>query len=97
MFHAGRNGQLGGYFWPVFSALLLIGTLARAGDDWSGKWDSRWRGGGATLEMTQTGDRVSGAYPLYNGRIEAKVVGRRLIGEWVESQKVERRRPHFAR
>jgi len=41
--------------------------------------------------MTQTGDRVSGLIRCINGRIEAKVVGRRLIGEWIESQKVERR------
>jgi len=71
---------------------VLLGSAAvRAGDDWSGKWDSRWRGGGATLEMKQNGDRVTGSYPLYNGRIEAKVKGRSLEGEWIESQKVERR------
>jgi MscS family membrane protein len=41
--------------------------------------------------MTQAGDRVTGTYPLYNGRIDAKVVGHQLIGEWIESQKSERR------
>src|SRR5436305_7749064 len=91
MFHAGRNGRLRGCFCASVVALLLIGSFAWAGDDWSGKWDSRWRGGGATLEMTQNGDRVTGTYPLYNGKIEAKVDGRRLVGEWVESQKAERR------
>src|SRR4051812_33271898 len=74
-----------------FVLTLLIVTSANAADDWSGKWDSRWRGGGATLEMTQVGDRVTGTYPLYSGRIDAKVVGHQLIGEWIESQKSERR------
>jgi MscS family membrane protein len=92
MFHAGRNGHRRRFFALIFLVGLLVGASARAGDDWSGKWDSRWRGGGATLELTQTGDRVTGTYALYNGRIEAKVVGgRRLKGEWIESQKVERR------
>jgi hypothetical protein len=84
MFCAGRRGQ-------ILLALLFLCAVARGADDWSGKWDSRWRGGGATLEMTQNGDRVTGEYPLYNGKIQAKVVGRRLVGEWVESQKTERR------
>ena len=75
----------------IFLSIVFCFCAAVLADDWSGKWDSRWRGGGATLEMTQSGDRVSGVYPLYNGRIEAKVVGRQLIGEWIESQKTERR------
>ena len=87
MFCAGRNGQLH----RAVVVVMMLCAAAQAADNWTGKWDSRWRGGGGTLEMTQNGDRVTGAYPLYNGRIEAKVVGRQLIGEWVESQKTERR------
>jgi MscS family membrane protein len=65
---------------------LFLGTLARAQDtaDWSGAWDSLWRDGGARLLLEQNGTRVTGVYPLYNGRIEAEAVGRELRGRWIE-------------
>lgn len=37
--------------------------------------DSRWRDGGARMDLVQQGNRVTGAYPVYGGRIEGTVVG----------------------
>src|SRR6516162_6334596 len=52
--------------------------------NWTGAWNTRWRDGGTVLELTQEGKKVTGAYPLYNGRIEAEVRGRLLVGDWIE-------------
>lgn len=52
---------------------------------WGGAWLTRWRGGGATLELeAESGGRVSGRYPLYEGTIEARAEGDRLAGIWAE-------------
>jgi hypothetical protein len=59
-------------------------SLAQGMADWNGEWDSRWRGGGARLYLEQTGNQVSGTYPLYNGRITAIAIGRQLKGRWIE-------------
>ena len=59
-------------------------ALAEGRSDWTGEWDSRWRGGGARLYLEQAGDQVTGTYPLYNGRIVATVKGRQLEGRWIE-------------
>lgn len=65
--------------------ILLAASPARAADaDWSGRWDTRWREGGAHLELQQQGNRVTGVYPAYGGRIEGEVVGRELRGRWIE-------------
>ena len=66
----------------LLSILLAGEALAR--DDWTGTWDTHLRGGGMRLILKQDGDRVTGQYPLYNGRIEGKVNGRRLEGRWFE-------------
>ena len=58
--------------------------LADENANWSGEWDSRWRDGGARLYLEQTGNQVTGTYPLYNGQIVATVKGRRLEGRWIE-------------
>jgi small-conductance mechanosensitive channel len=55
--------------------------------DWTGHWHTRWRGGGAVLELTQVGQKVTGTYPLYNGRIEAESQGRLLVGDWIEPKR----------
>jgi hypothetical protein len=52
--------------------------------DWTGIWHTRWRNGGAVLELQQEGRRVTGTYPLYDGRIEAAIQGRLLVGDWIE-------------
>ena len=70
-------------------AVSMVAIQAHAQNlaDWSGEWDSRWRGGGARLSLQQTGETVSGAYPLYSGKIEATVVGRELRGRWIEKER----------
>ena len=59
-------------------------ALAEGSADWTGEWDSRWRGGGARLYLEQAGDQVTGTYPLYDGRIVATVKGSKLEGRWIE-------------
>jgi MscS family membrane protein len=83
---------------PAFVLLaLLLGfqpglTVAQESIvDWSGTWDSRWRDGGAVIILQQEGARVTGSYPLFEGRIEAQAEGRRLTGRWIE----EGRSGHF--
>ncbi len=64
---------------------LLAAMPARAADpSWTGQWNTSWRGGGARMELLQQGDRVTGAYPAYGGRIEREVHGRELWGRWIE-------------
>jgi MscS family membrane protein len=69
-------------------ALCWPGDVARAQEgppaDWSGTWDTRWRDGGSRLILQQDGRTVTGSYPLYSGRIEARAVGRTLRGRWIE-------------
>lgn len=55
--------------------------------DWSGIWDSRWRDGGARLILDQDGARVTGSYPLFGGRIEARARGRTLEGRWIQADR----------
>src|SRR6056297_3147094 len=68
--------------------VLLLGSAqfarSEAETDWSGTWESRWRDGGASLHLQQDGARVTGTYPLHDGRIEAWVTGRELRGRWVQ-------------
>jgi small-conductance mechanosensitive channel len=66
--------------------LALLAGPARAAD-WTGSWDTRWRGDGAVLDLRQEGQRVTGAYPLYNGRVEGEVRGRELHGSWTEGDR----------
>lgn len=70
--------------------ILLLAPTARAADDWSGEWDTRWKGGGATLTLRQSGDKITGQYPLYKGRVEGTLAGRKLTGVWTEDQKTTR-------
>ena len=66
-------------------ALLLVATTARAEDGaWAGLWETHWPGGTAHLELTQSGDKVTGRYPLLGGQIEGTVKGRTLTGTWTE-------------
>lgn len=53
--------------------------------DWSGTWESQWRGGGAVLFLEQEGDTVTGSYPLLDGELEGTVSGRVLEGVWWEA------------
>src|SRR3954469_4061822 len=65
--------------------LLVICALpALAQGPWSGEWDTRWGAGGAHMSLTQNGSDVTGTYPLYDGRIEAKASGGALDGTWIQ-------------
>ncbi|MDQ0316922.1 mechanosensitive ion channel family protein [Amorphus orientalis] len=64
--------------------IMAAATTAAAQPEWTGNWDTRWPDGGARMLLSQDGDRVTGEYPLYSGRIEGTVDGRRLVGRWEE-------------
>ena len=67
---------------------LLTGIAAQAADtDWTGQWDTRWRDGGALMQLKQDGDRITGAYPAYGGQITGTVQGREMHGQWTEGQR----------
>src|SRR4051812_36874213 len=72
--------------WASLLPCLLLASAgqAYAETSWGGSWDTRWRDGGARLDLVQEGERVTGRYPLYDGRIEATARGRRLDGRWIE-------------
>ena len=60
-------------------ALAMLGPAAADGP-WAGNWQVTWPNGGATLELQQNGEDVSGAYRNGRGRIEAKAAGTQLAG-----------------
>lgn len=86
----GAGGLCGEWTGAILSLVLLLCLIsadAVAQDDpvdWSGNWDTRWRDGGALLILDQEGASVTGSYPLYGGRIEARATGQRLEGRWIE-------------
>ena len=51
---------------------------------WTGQWDTRWREGGARMELRQRAGQVSGSYPAYGGQIAGTAHGREMHGEWTE-------------
>jgi MscS family membrane protein len=80
-------GRLGRHMRRLMApgALWLGCALSAVADhpvDWSGDWDTMWRGGGARLNLTQEGRVVTGDFPLFDGRVEAQVDGRTLQGTW---------------
>ncbi len=62
--------------------LLLLPAAALANGPWTGEWITSWRDDGDHLILRQEGDRVTGTYPLYGGRIDAVAEGRTLQGDW---------------
>ncbi|MER8364962.1 hypothetical protein [Mesorhizobium sp. M1378] len=96
-FFAARQDRL---LLMLIRTVALIGAFALAGllpaipqahaqdaANWTGVWDTKWRGGGAQIKFEQTGADVKGVYPLYNGRIEAKADGDKLVGHWFEGDR----------
>lgn len=53
--------------------------------DWSGVWDTQWRGGGAVMELQQTGSEVHGTYPGFEGVIKGRIRGKQLTGTWADA------------
>jgi small-conductance mechanosensitive channel len=66
----------------TFLLLFPLVALANKPVDWSGSWESRWRGGGAQLILEQDGDRVRGIYPVLEGTLEGRIEGKQLKGTW---------------
>ena len=64
-------------------ALIALPAVA-ATPSWTGIWDTRWRQGGARMDLTQDGDKVSGTYASLDGRIEGQVTGNMLRGKWIQ-------------
>lgn len=66
-------------------AILALASAAHAqGVDWTGGWDSVWRGGGAAVYLEQEGNVVTGSYAALEGTITGEARGRVLIGTWRE-------------
>ena len=82
-----------GYEATLMRALVALFILLAAlpawadGSDWSGRWNTRWREGGARMDLMQSGNHVSGTYPAYGGQIEGDVTGRELRGRWIEGKR----------
>lgn len=84
--HSGKRGYRA--LVVIFFALIWHTTVIASAANWTGEWDTRWRGGGARLTLTQEGDQVQGVYPLYDGRISAIASGRELRGQWFQGNSV---------
>ncbi|WP_019906766.1 mechanosensitive ion channel domain-containing protein [Methylobacterium sp. 77] len=66
-------------------ALLTLSTSVLAdAPDWSGTWNTRWRDGGARVEMKQESGKVTGSYLAYDGRIEGEARDRVLTARWFQ-------------
>jgi MscS family membrane protein len=70
----------------ILICLTAFPALA-AEPNWTGTWDTRWRDGGARMELKQEGSKVTGAYPSTGGVIEGQVDGRMLKGHWKQGQR----------
>ena len=68
-------------------AMAPVGSAAAADVNWSGSWATKWRDGGARLELQQSGDRVTGTYPLYAGEVVGRATGFTLEGRWTEGNR----------
>jgi MscS family membrane protein len=78
------NGRLVRGIFAILVLCCAVSAGGRAEGIWSGHWATTWRDGGASLLLEQQGDRVTGTYPLYGGRVEATAEGSRLEGRWFE-------------
>lgn len=67
--------------------LTLFAGQALATPNWTGMWDTRWRGGGARLSLTQEGDKVTGRYATYDGVIEGSTSNRVLKAHWRQGER----------
>ncbi|NMT63127.1 mechanosensitive ion channel family protein [Marinobacter orientalis] len=76
---------------PGFRALALVlstlpfATMAAEPGDWTGVWDTQWRGGGAVMELQQDGNQVVGTYPGFRGEVEGRIDGSELAGKWSDA------------
>lgn len=70
----------------LFLILMMATALAIADEqDWTGVWDTQWRGGGAIMELRQDGTRVEGAYPGFEGVVQGSIEGSQFSGTWTDA------------
>ncbi|MBS3805206.1 MAG: mechanosensitive ion channel family protein [Oleiphilaceae bacterium] len=69
----------------VLSALPFFGAMAAEPRDWTGVWDTQWRGGGAVMELRQNANEVVGTYPGFGGEVEGRIDGSELSGKWSDA------------
>jgi len=84
----GRRVRLGAGCWLSFSLLLFASScpvIAGESRDWTGVWDTQWRGGGAIMELRQEGRDVLGTYPGFDGMVQGRVEGNQLSGTWSDA------------
>ncbi len=72
-------------FLAVFLLFLSFSANAVESNDWSGVWDTQWRGGGAVMELRQEGSKVRGTYPGFDGAVRGQVEKGQLVGTWSDS------------
>lgn len=65
--------------------VLSLNALAAESSDWTGVWDTQWRGGGAIMELQQDQSRVVGNYPGFDGVVEGRIEGNQLSGTWSDA------------
>lgn len=69
----------------VWFTALSFNALAAESVDWTGVWETQWRGGGAVMELQQDGERVVGRYPGFDGQVEGRIEGNQLSGTWSDT------------
>jgi MscS family membrane protein len=71
-----------------FSLVFLVSEAqSQSPANWTGVWNTKWANGAAPVTLEQNGNEVTGRYPLYNGRIEARAEGNQLSGRWIEGDR----------
>lgn len=83
--------RAGKYFLvPVFISVIvllsIIKPLSGREHRWTGRWDTRWKNGGARIDMVQTGTHVTGKYPAVKGGFEGEVKDGVLTAWWAENK-----------
>lgn len=77
-----QNSETGGrgvaHIWGIPSQ-SEEGTVQSC--DWSGTWNTDW----GTMQLQQSGDKVTGNYTHDQGRIDGTAFGSQLVGTWSEA------------
>lgn len=61
--------------------LLIQSAMAMAAPSWTGDWNTTW----GKMTLKQNDNIVVGTYPFKDGRIDAQVIGNKIIGNWYQS------------
>jgi len=68
--------------------LLLSVSLFAKDASWTGKWHINWRLGVFTLQLKQSGERVTGTYEPSHGILKGKIKGKSLEAETLSENNV---------